>query len=450
MKRIFVALFTIASLVACQKNDTNDFLGESVTQRIENQKQELLQELTSAEQGWKLAYQPNSKKYGGFTFLMKFDKNGNVVMTSDAPGGSVQQESGLYQIVTRQTTTLSFLTKNHIHRLADAEVETGTRGVGYEGEFDFLYFGKENGKLKFRTQRHEGEFYFEKATERDWATIQFLSPLVTDVAADSYRHFLRVTAADGTITDYKMAINQQRMVTIKNFTDKTDKKSFGITPTAQGFTLAPAVEFHGKKFSELPWDREVNRYIAQQDGVKVEIIFALKKREEHITDDATDILKLDSFVFLTNYLLNTPYTSATFKEAIYINDQFGFFPHIRINFMHETKECEVAVVYNFNGTNASMRMLFSYELKNKRLYLTKAKKGFEGIGFRSPHLWVLPRNRAVRDKAIVFFTAFAQDDETKTFFIEKQDERFDIPFDIYTLQFEGATSMYMPFFAVPL
>lgn len=449
MKKIVVAFLGIALSFSCQKNEADDFVGKSVTERIGQQKQELLEELTAAQHGWKFEYRPNSKKYGGFTFLMKFAKDGSVVMTSDAPGG-VQQESGLYQIVSRQTLALSFLTKNHIHRLADALIESGNRGLGFEGEFDFLYFGKENEKLKFRTQRQNAEFYFEKATERDWATIQFLAPLVTDVANDSYRHYLRVTAPDGTITDYKISINEQRFVNLKGFADKKDKKSFGITPTATGFTLSPAVEFHGKTFSELPWDREINRYIAQQDGVKIEILFALRKPEAHLTDDAQDILKLDSMVFITNFLQNTPYTSATFKEAIFISENFGTFPVVRINFLHETKELEVAVNYNFNGTAASMRMLFSYELKNKRLYLTKNKKGFDALGVRNPSLWILPRYRGIGGKALALFNSFAQDDQTKTFFIEKQDEQYQFPYTIYTLQFEDNTSMYMPFYAVPL
>ena len=40
--------------------------------------------------------------------------------------------------------------KTNIHELSDST--KGETGVGYEGNFEFIYFGKEGNKLKFKTQ----------------------------------------------------------------------------------------------------------------------------------------------------------------------------------------------------------------------------------------------------------------------------------------------------------
>ena len=80
--------------------------------------------------------------------------------------------------------------KNYIHELSDAM--QGEQGKGLEGEFEFIYLGKEGNKLKFKTQRQATEqiVYFEPATAQDWNVIQDLSGSVDALEGDILRHFL--------------------------------------------------------------------------------------------------------------------------------------------------------------------------------------------------------------------------------------------------------------------
>ena len=82
MKKILFVFF-LAAFVSCQKNEPEDLFGKTPAERFEQNKSELLTALTSSEQGWKLSYFTNSETFGGYTLLMKFDRNGRVEMTSD-------------------------------------------------------------------------------------------------------------------------------------------------------------------------------------------------------------------------------------------------------------------------------------------------------------------------------------------------------------------------------
>ena len=71
---------------------------------------------------------------------MKFTPEGFVNMASDISATAAPTTSK-YEIKWGQGTLLSFTTKNYIHELSDAM--QGKRGKGLEGEFEFIYLGKE-------------------------------------------------------------------------------------------------------------------------------------------------------------------------------------------------------------------------------------------------------------------------------------------------------------------
>ena len=83
--------------------------------------------------------------------------------------------------------------------------QKGETGVGYEGNFEFIYFGKEGNKLKFKTQRKDTEqfVYFEPATAQDWNAIQTLSSNINTLEnnIDSYYFTVSTTAS---ATGYEM------------------------------------------------------------------------------------------------------------------------------------------------------------------------------------------------------------------------------------------------------
>ena len=138
MKKLLYLSFIALALFACRKNEPDDlFGGKTPEQRFEQSQAELRQELTSPQQGWKFVYHTN-ENFGNFIFLMKFTSEGFVSMASDVtlPG---TPKSSKYEIKWGQGTLLSFTTKNYLHELSDAK--KGIPGVGFAGDFEFIYFG---------------------------------------------------------------------------------------------------------------------------------------------------------------------------------------------------------------------------------------------------------------------------------------------------------------------
>ena len=123
MKKIIFTLIVLATLVACQKNEPDSLFDKNPSERFEESQAELRKELTTAQQGWKLTYFTNDKKFGGFTFLMKFTPEGLVEMNSDM-GLTSSSTTSKYEIQEGKGTMLVFTTKNYIHELSDAYTPT--------------------------------------------------------------------------------------------------------------------------------------------------------------------------------------------------------------------------------------------------------------------------------------------------------------------------------------
>lgn len=83
MKKIITVSLITLSLFSCQKNEPDDLFGKSPAERFAQSQNDLRQALTVPSQGWKLSYFTKENIFGGFTFLMKFNANGQVEMVSD-------------------------------------------------------------------------------------------------------------------------------------------------------------------------------------------------------------------------------------------------------------------------------------------------------------------------------------------------------------------------------
>jgi len=238
-----------------------------------------------------------------------------------------------YEIKWGQGTLLSFTTKNYIHELSDST--KGETGVGFKGEFEFIYFGKEGNKLKFKTQRSDNEqfVYFEPATIQDWNTVQNLSGSVDALEGDIFRHFFRVTK-DGVTKDYSISLSN-RFLTLNLSSDPSQTLKTAIVPTQAGFTFDPPLVIEGKTFTQITWDNNASpaRYITTVDGVTVEIRFELRPSQEHISDDYQSVpATINRFLFLSRTLSNTPFTSEGFRDNVIKIDDSNLFPSVMISF----------------------------------------------------------------------------------------------------------------------
>ena len=435
MKRLLLLPIIALALFACQKNEPDDlFGGKNPSQRFQQNQAELRQELTSPEQGWKFVYYTNDKKFGGFIILMKFTPEGLVTMNSDI-GATTSSTTSKYEIKWGQGALLSFTTKNHIHELSDSA--KGETGVGYEGNFEFIYFGKEGNKLKFKTQRSDTEqfVYFEPATAQDWNTIQTLSNNVKTLEdnIDNYYFTVSTTASS---TGYEVNF-ANRFITVTSLDgNSTQKASVYATETGIGFK--PALTFEGKTFTGLTRDNSTTppTYKTTVDGVTAQMTYSLVPPEAFINDDYKDMENIR--LFLIDPASFRKGTSAPFYDDILKVDDNKEWYVFRVFFQTNGK-CQIQVAYDFQNNNTPSYYLVSttYELKNKRLYINN---NVLSAGYNNA-VWNNAENAAIKARATVTAAKFLEI-ASEGLYIKKTSRLYASTYIIYTIQSHNHPTYY--------
>ncbi|WP_424652413.1 DUF4302 domain-containing protein [Capnocytophaga sputigena] len=435
MKRLLLLPIIALALFACQKNEPDDlFGGKNPSQRFQQNQAELRQELTSPEQGWKFVYYTNDKKFGGFIILMKFTPEGLVTMNSDI-GATTSSTTSKYEIKWGQGALLSFTTKNHIHELSDSA--KGETGVGYEGNFEFIYFGKEGNKLKFKTQRSDTEqfVYFEPATAQDWNTIQTLSSNVKTLEdnIDNYYFTVSTTASS---TGYEMNF-ANRFITITSLDGSSTQKA-SVYATETGIGFKPALTFEGKTFTGLTRDNSTTppTYKTTVDGVTAQMTYSLVPPEAFINDDYKDMENIR--LFLIDPASFRKGTSAPFYDDILKVDDNKEWYVFRVFFQTNGK-CQIQVAYDFQNNNTPSYYLVSttYELKNKRLYINN---NVLSAGYNNA-VWNNAENAAIKARATVTAAKFLEI-ASEGLYIKKTSRLYASTYIIYTIQSHNHPTYY--------
>ena len=435
MKRLLLLPIIALALFACQKNEPDDlFGGKNPSQRFQQNQAELRQELTSPEQGWKFVYYTNDKKFGGFIILMKFTPEGLVTMNSDI-GATTSSTTSKYEIKWGQGALLSFTTKNHIHELSDSA--KGETGVGYEGNFEFIYFGKEGNKLKFKTQRSDTEqfVYFEPATAQDWNTIQTLSSNVKTLEdnIDNYYFTVSTTASS---TGYEMNF-ANRFITITSLDGSSTQKA-SVYATETGIGFKPALTFEGKTFTGLTRDNSTTppTYKTTVDGVTAQMTYSLVPPEAFINDDYRDMENIR--LFLIDPASFRKGTSAPFYDDILKVDDNKEWYVFRVFFQTNGK-CQIQVAYDFQNNNTPSYYLVSttYELKNKRLYINN---NVLSAGYNNA-VWNNAENAAIKARATVTAAKFLEI-ASEGLYIKKTSRLYAGTYIIYTIQSHNHPTYY--------
>ena len=434
MKRLLLLPIIALALFACQKNEPDDlFGGKNPSQRFQQNQAELRQELTSPEQGWKFVYYTNEKKFGGFIILMKFTPEGLVTMNSDI-GATTSSTTSKYEIKWGQGTMLSFTTKNHIHELSDST--KGETGVGYEGNFEFIYFGKEGNKLKFKTQRKDTEqfVYFEPATAQDWNTIQTLSSNVKTLEdnIDNYYFTVSTTASS---TGYEVNF-ANRFITVTSLDGSSTQKA-SVYATETGIGFKPALTFEGKTFTGLTRDNSTTppTYKTTVDGVTAQMTYSLVPPEAFINDDYKDMENIR--LFLIDPASFRKGTSAPFYDDILKVDDSKEWFVFRVSLQTNGK-CQIQVAYEFETNKPSYYLVSTtYELKNKRLYISDnvLSSGYSNA------VWNNAENAAIKARATVTAAKFLEI-ASDGLYIKKTSRLYAGTYIIYTIQSHNHPTYY--------
>lgn len=341
---LFIAVLAM-QLVSCDNKETLDSpFNATPTERLNAQQKELNDVLESSEFGWKAVYFTDTTQLGGFTHVFKF-KDGKVDMASDFNDDTAVYSSE-YSIELGSTVSLVFTTKNRIHLLSDSNnyPVAALRGKGYKGDFQFLYYGQENGQIIFKTNRSFEELRFVKASASDWSDLAKNRLMVPNVVGATTRPLFRLLETyDGTKTsqfDFNFTAATRYAVANSIETGSSMSYNMGIAYTPTGILVNPAVKVGTQMLSEFTYDAATGNFIATGTaGVTATIKYSNKPLV--LTDDykvllagnprtiyayiAANLATAPSNSLLCNSLLNTinaslPSTQKVNRVSFYFND----------------------------------------------------------------------------------------------------------------------------------
>nr|WP_294931042.1 DUF4302 domain-containing protein [uncultured Flavobacterium sp.] len=270
IKNIFkflIIAFLATQLGACDQNEAEQKFDETPTERINARKKELNDVLLSSEYGWKLVYYTDNTQLGGFTHLFKFSADGKVAMASDFDSDTNTYNSD-YSIELGSTVSLIFSTKNRIHLLSDSNSfpTLGLKGKGYKGDFQFLYYGQENGEIIFRTNRSFQELRFVKATAEDWTDLELNTKMAQNLMGLAKGPIFRVLEInDGTDIhelDFNYAFRSRFAIANSIELGYNMSYAMGVAFTKKGISVSPALVVNNQELTEFVYDDNTGDFTA--------------------------------------------------------------------------------------------------------------------------------------------------------------------------------------------
>lgn len=264
----FIALY----MGSCSNNtDAEQLFDQTPTERLNAQKAELNNVLLTSEFGWKAVYFTDDSQLGGYTHLFKFLPGNKVEMASDFDADTKTYTSD-YNVVLGSTVSLLFDTYNRIHLLSDSNSypTTALRGKGYLGDFQFLYYGQENGDILFKSNRLVKDIRFVKATAQDWADLPKNLVMEQNVIGSSTRPLFRsLDINDGSkVKKYDFSFTKATRYALCSSLDPTSSEviSFGVGYTPTGIVISPAIEVAGQKLTNFVYNATDGSFTATGTG----------------------------------------------------------------------------------------------------------------------------------------------------------------------------------------
>ncbi|TPG45416.1 DUF4302 domain-containing protein [Flavobacterium pectinovorum] len=364
---------------SCVSTDAEQKFEDSPTERLNKQKKELDDLLLSAKDGWKAVYYTDDNQLGGFTHLFKFLPNGKVDMASDFDDDT-EKHNSQYEIQLGSTVSVVFTTENKIHLLSDSGNSPLAAGKGFLGDFQFLFYGQENGDLVFKSNRTVKEVRFVKATPQDWDDLKGNTIMNKNITGDINSPLFRtLETTDGTTVkkyelNYNSVVRFGTAIPLQDGNAETLKLAVAFTPT--GITVRPAIIVGSQKLTDFVYNETDKSFVATgTSGAKATIQFT--NAPPRLTDDYKLFLEGGGQITigyiaanLSGAATNSPYAKAILAQvnaALPANQKIA---RVQIAFNDPLNGNYIA--YTFTGGKATIYHFFttSEDAVNKTIILT--------------------------------------------------------------------------------
>jgi hypothetical protein len=152
---IFFGAVLAMSLGSC-KNEIDDVFDQDAAARMNTALSTYKDVLTAPSNGWVMEYFATDAEQG-YTFLMKFDKNGsvNIAAKNTYTSNKMAQETSLYQFIGDDGPVLTFNSYNNLfHRFSTPEAIDGmSNGVGHGGDYEFIVMNASADSVKLQGKK---------------------------------------------------------------------------------------------------------------------------------------------------------------------------------------------------------------------------------------------------------------------------------------------------------
>lgn len=320
----YLLLVFLALVVAsCTNTDAEQKFDETPTERLNAQQKELSDLLLSSPNGWKAVYFTDNTVLGGYTHIFKFAADGTVEMASDFDTDTAVYKSE-YAIQLGSTVSLTFTTKNRIHLLSESDNYpiAALRSKGYLGDFQFLYYGQENGEIIFRANRNNQEIRFVKATATDFTDLPKNIAMIQNVIGAETRPLFRLLETnDGTtIHQFDFSFSEITRFAEANSIETGYSVTYdmGIGYSSTGIVVSPAVEVGDQKLTDFVYNDADGSFTATgTNGVSATIRYSSTPLV--ITDDYKSLLAGNPqkvYGYIDANLYNVSTNSSLFNDLV--------------------------------------------------------------------------------------------------------------------------------------
>ncbi len=251
MRKIFNTLIAAFALipVSCV-NEIEKVFDETASERLNAMVLECKELLVSPEHGWLIHYYPSKdRSWGGCTYAAKFERNGDVSVTSDVARRIAGRENNEivtshYSIKTSMGVVLSFDTYNdYIHYWADPDIPYANKK--YDGDLEYAYVSGSSGKIVFRGTKSGNMIVFTALEEDIVTTIDKIDP-IHEYTEERFYDGFRIH--QGTASDTKL-------MKVRNFNACTlGDQNLPYVFTPAGICFYEPVTIGEATFQNLMWN----------------------------------------------------------------------------------------------------------------------------------------------------------------------------------------------------
>ncbi len=281
---IFGLLALLFVSVSCTDNSEEYLFKDNPNARFEKLKNDYVNTLTSAENGWIGYYAPNDK-VGGYVLLMKFDKDGNVTMSSDYNQGG-NDNTSTYRIDKKLKVQLVLETHAVLHQI----YETNQNGVEGEYVFNILSVTDDTVELESATDFGYGgssvtKLTLKKADAEHWNLEKVYNNLAGLNAGDAdFMTFMDYSKKRIYVKDTEVSktfefvfdrlgaeINRFAKITTVDAEGNETIEEVPVLINHDGFSFAKPYKINGVEVKDFTYD-ETTKVFTSQDGGQTTII----------------------------------------------------------------------------------------------------------------------------------------------------------------------------------